>query len=234
MRIDLEDLRRHYASLADEELVATDPDELTEAAKAVYEKEFARRKLPSRPEVGAAGERDDRTALIDQPDEIEDGVGEFDIDTGPPPDWLEDAAQACAFSSLPVMNPNDVEKAAKARIALRRAGIPCYITSGEEDDPPPEPDAPVVHPFVYVMVPGALGLHATSILDREIFNEEKEAAWRNHLGRLSDTEVSALDPEVFCAGPLDLAARLTKAYDDEIARRQLQPRDTSRRGTGAG
>ena len=30
------------------------------------------------------------------------------------------------------------------------------------------------------MAPGRLALHATSVLDREMFNEEKEEAWRNH------------------------------------------------------
>jgi hypothetical protein len=84
------------------------------------------------------------------------------------------------------------------------------------------------------MVPGALALNATSILDREIFNEEREAAWRNHFEELSDAELSALDPEIFCAGLLDLVARLRGAYDDETARRQLKPRDTNSRGAGEG
>ena len=50
MRIDLEDLRRHYAELSDEELEEIEAADLTEAARAVFQAEFARRLLP-RPEA---------------------------------------------------------------------------------------------------------------------------------------------------------------------------------------
>ena len=75
------------------------------------------------------------------------------------------------------------------------------------------------------MVPGGLALHATSVLDRDMFNEEKEEAWRNHFEELSDSELQALDPDLFCAGYLDLVARLRRAYDNEIARRELRSRE---------
>jgi len=223
MRIDLAELRRHYASLSDGELNALDRSELTEEAVPLFDEELARRKLTE----GQAGENlcepDDGATALDQPGEIREG-GEFDIfldDAGPPPDWLEDAAYACGFVNA--AGTFGVARAAKARAVLRAAGIPCYITLTQED--PPKADLPP--PFVNVMVPGALGLQATSILDRDIFNEEEEAAWRTHLKALSDSDLSALKPEIFCAGLLDRVARLTRAYEDEIARRQLKPRAAS-------
>jgi hypothetical protein len=82
------------------------------------------------------------------------------------------------------------------------------------------------------MVPGGLALHATSVLDREMFNEEKEEAWRNHFEELSDRELQALNPEVFCAGYLDLVARLRRAYEDEVARRNPERGDPSTRAAG--
>jgi hypothetical protein len=45
LQIDLESLRRHYAALPDEALLAIDRDELVEAAQACYDQELAQRKL---------------------------------------------------------------------------------------------------------------------------------------------------------------------------------------------
>ncbi len=70
------------------------------------------------------------------------------------------------------------------------------------------------------MVPGALNLHATSVLDRDLFNADQEENWRTHLEALSDEELAKLSPQVFCAGLLDRAARLKKAYEDEVTRRK--------------
>ena len=231
MRIDSEDLRRHYESLADEELAAIDAEDLTEAARAVYESELARRGPNIRGEAEGPSET---PPSLDRQEEVDESAidaenaaspAEFDIDVGPPPDWLEDAACACSF----VLRPNErvfpvLPQAGRARLVLRKAGIPCRITMQKnqyEDDPPDPPP----HPLVCVMVPGGLALHATSVLDRAIFNEEKEEAWRNHFEELSDGELQALDPDLFCAGYLDLVARLRRAYDDEIARRELRSRE---------
>ena len=135
MRIDSEDLRRHYASLADEELAAIDAEDLTEAARAVYDAEVARRGLiiqqeeegPSESSAGAAslgrqGEVDGAASGSENTEE----ASEFDIDVGPPPDWLEDGACACSF----VKRPGDtvLPQAVRARLVLRKAGIPCRIT----------------------------------------------------------------------------------------------------------
>ena len=107
MRIDSEDLRRHYASLADEELAAIDTESLTEAARAVYDAELSRRGLTTpQEEEGPSESSAGATSLglqggvAETPSEFEnaEAVGEFDIDVGPPPDWLEDAACACSFA----------------------------------------------------------------------------------------------------------------------------------------
>lgn len=71
-----------------------------------------------------------------------------------------------------------------------------------------------------VMVPGALLIHATSVLDRDVFNAKQAAEWRTLFADLTDEELSALDPEIFCAGLLDRAARLKRAYREEVARRK--------------
>ena len=68
------------------------------------------------------------------------------------------------------------------------------------------------------MVPGRLALDATSVLDREMFNEEKEEAWRNHFEELSDRELQALNPEVFCAG-------ISRRATDELTRTRRHGRD---------
>jgi hypothetical protein len=100
VRIDLDDLRRHYAGLAEEELAAINADELTEAARAIYQAEVRRRDLRLPQEAGSPGEAH-FGASRDETEEIGDPVGEFDIDVEPPPDWLEDAACACSFATRP-------------------------------------------------------------------------------------------------------------------------------------
>ena len=241
VRIDSEDLRNHYASLADEELAAINPDYLTEAATAVYEAELARRGLTTiqREEEGpteaAAATREPEGEVDEFATSVEgaEPLTEFDIDTGPPPEWLEDAACACSFESRP--GDTALPPAVQARLILRRAGIPCRLTVQQEggEDQSPAADRGR-QSLICVMVPGGLALHATSILDQEMFNEEKEESWRNHFEELSDDELQALNPEVLCAGYLDLVGRLRRAYEGEIARRRLRPRDTSSRGAGAG
>jgi hypothetical protein len=213
LRIDPEELRRHYASLSDEALGALDRDELVSMAQKLYDEEVARRELTAEP--------DESAAPADPPGGVEEAEGELDgeldIDDGPTPDWLEDAACACSFG-VHYGTPY-AENAANARAALRAAGIPCYITMQREDPPSANPPP---RQFYNVMVPGALSLQATSVLDRDIFNAEHEADWRTHLEALSDEELRAQNPEIFCAGLLDRAARLKRAYRDEIARRGLK------------
>jgi len=211
MRIDPDDLRRHYQSLPDEEFSALDPDELTAEARKLYEEELARRQPAEtgRSEVASGG-----TGAAVLPEEIPDDAGRFDIDDGPEPDWLEDAASACAFATS--TGSADVPQALRARAVLRAVGIPCYFVLSQEE--PSQAGRQERH-VLSVMVPGALNLHATSVLDRYVFNEEQEADWRAHLESLSDSELHALKPEIFCAGLLDRVERLRRAYEAELARR---------------
>jgi hypothetical protein len=197
MEIDREALYRHYASLADEELLALDRDDLTELAQKCYDREIEKRGLAEAPSEPV------------QFDELSDGTPEGE------PDWLETAAVACSFTAHPgaVVAP----EAANACEALRAAGVPCQIHEVRPD--PADEDAPRFVDY-QVMVPGALSLKATSILDKKIFNPQQEAEWRAHLAELSDEDLKVLTPAIICDGFLDRAARLKRAYEDEIARRK--------------
>ena len=143
MKIDPAELRRHYASLSDEALDDLNPAELSDVARPIYEEELARRGV-------SPGEENESSAE-------------------PAPDWLEDAACACAFT-LRTATYN-VPTASTARAALVAAGIPCHVTMSR-DDPPKVDPAPQFS--LRLMVPGALALHASSVLDEEIFNEDQE------------------------------------------------------------
>ena len=213
MRINPEDFRRHYAMLSDEALFALNRAELIEMAQACYDEEVARRKAERLQEEEESGhEEEDAPTAFDPSDEPDDL---FEIDSGPSPDWLDDAACACTFAVNP--NATYTPDLAKARTVLRAAGIPCYITLEQVEAPQ---DAPRARSEYCIMVPGALNLHATSVLDRDLFNAEQEENWRAHLGALSNEELGKLRPEVFCAGLLDRAARMKKAYEDEVAHRK--------------
>ena len=194
MEIDREDLRRHYASLSDDELLAIDPADLTEVARKVYEREMEQRQL-------TAGEEVEEKAAPEQAAPAEEEEGE--------PDWLETAACACSFHTGTQSGYVRAEFAAEA---LRRAGVPCRIVPDQV-----ESGADLLN----VMVPGALNLKAASVLDRDLFNEELEESWRVHFAELSDRELRALPPGVICAGLLDRANRLRRVYEEEAARRDL-------------
>ncbi len=195
-----DDLRRHYASLSDEELQELDPAELTEVARQCYEEEIARRQLPGENTTGEG-------AVAAFEDETEEDV---EVDT----DWLEHAACACSFMAGP--GSNHAEDAARARDALLAAGIPCQLelVSGN-----PTGEQGPRHDEYRVLVPEPLNLKAISVLDRDIFNPQLEADWRAHFAELSDDELAQLAPDVMCAGLVDRVERLKRAFNDEIARR---------------
>jgi hypothetical protein len=213
MRIDPEDLRRHYASLPDGALRDINRAELTDIAKSIYDQEIAKRHPQE------TGEDQEAAESIDDFDEMVDEEVELANDAGPEPAWLEDATCACAFTMRGGVY--DVPGASHARTALREAGIPCHLVVVEE---PPARVDPAPQSSLRLMVPGGLALHATSVLDEYVFNESHEADWRANFEALSDQELRALDPEVLCAGLLDRVARLKSAYEDEMARRKLKRR----------
>ena len=197
MKLDLEALRRHYQSLSDDALLAMDREELVEAAQHCYDEELAERGLTSQEEAQAGQE-----------------YGEADFETGEDADWLQDAACACSFVSQP--GGSAATDAGNARGALQEAGIPCQVSAIEVSAASGDQPAQLEY---RVMVPGALNLIATSILDKEVFNPQLEADWRTHFQELSDEEMRALHPDVICAGLVDRIARLKRAYGDELARR---------------
>jgi len=213
VKIDANELRRHYQTLSDDEMLAIDPAELTEVARKVYEEEYTRRGLDEEPEhesehfeLPEPGAR----AIDDTDDD------DIEIDSDLPPEWSEDASVVASFLSRPGDATNAAE-ATRARKILRAAGIDCRVTllPGEEG-----PDGQVNH-YYSVMVPGALNLHATAILDRDLFNPKLEEDWHSHFECLSDKDLRSLNPDIFCAGLLDRVARLKRAYTEEMSRRGL-------------
>jgi hypothetical protein len=193
MPIDPKYLREQYASLSDEALMAIDRAELVEAAQRLYDEEVARRR--------------ENTALDDQP-----------LGDGDEPDWLQDASEVFSRVDRPGALPAD--DIADARAALEAEGIPCHVDLSElpQEEEPSNP--PPTHIW-RVMVPGNLNQHATSVLDRDIFNANFEAQWKTHLETLSDDEVLEMNPEVVFCGLFDRVERVTRAYEAEIARRKL-------------
>ena len=200
MQVTPDELRQYYASLSDEMLQEIDPAYLTDAARRCYESEFAKRDLSP----------DDRPLPAAEED-VEEG---FEVE----PDWMEYAACPCFFTAVP--GSNHAHDAERAREVLQAAGIPCHLSVASAD--PPNEDVQRFDEY-RALVPASLNLKAISVLDKEIFNTDLEADWRAHFAALSDEELRALNPEIICAGLLDRVERLTRAYNDEIARRRPKP-----------
>lgn len=136
---------------------------------------------------------------------------------GDKPDWLDEASEVYSRIDAPGTAPGG--DLADARDALESAGIPCYL---ERSDVPAEDRASAKPAQVWrLMVPGNLNLHATSVLERDIFNAEFEDQWKTHLEMLSDAELQAMDPQDTFCGLFDRIERVTRAFDEEIARRGL-------------
>lgn len=212
--------------LSDEALFALKREDLVDAAQQCYDEEVSRRKAAGVQEEESVDAWEHDPGLTGQPgdpeqdllDDAEDPDGD-----GEPPEWLEEAACACAFAVPPTSyaepGPYSPELLS-ARDILRTAGIPCHITMNQIEEPARA--KPRVHHEYCLMVPGGLNLHATSLLDRDLFNVQQETEWSAHLESLSDEELQKLRPEVFCAGYLDRAARLKRAFQEELGRRRLR------------
>jgi hypothetical protein len=196
MDVSLEYLRQHYRSLSDDDLLATDWSSLVEAAQSCYNAEIARRKLSA-------------------PQEVELGGESF----GAKPGWLEDAAEVLTWTVYPgsTLNP----QAADARDALEAAGISSYLESRRI--PPDEPSSfPSPTHEVRLLVPGNLNLEATSILERDIFNDAFVGTWQTHLEMLTDADLRAMNPKVVFCGLFDRIERVNRAYAEELDRRDLR------------
>jgi hypothetical protein len=72
-----------------------------------------------------------------------------------------------------------------------------------------------------LLVPGDLNLRAASVLDRDIFNPDFEKQWRTHLEGLSDDEIRTVNPKVAFCGLFDKVERVTRVYNEEMARRRM-------------
>lgn len=205
MKPDLEHLRRHYAALSDEALRRVDSDDLVDDARSVYLEEVSRRKLSRGDDPGD----DDGSP---EPAELD-----FDPADGEEPDWLESAGCACQFTDLP--GSQAATDAATARQVLLEAGIPCYLIMG-----PANPDAGHGEESKYLdyqlMVPGKRLMEATSVLDRDLFNEELESKWRALFEELPDQDLNEMDLDLMLAGYLDRVDRLKRAFEEELERRQ--------------
>jgi hypothetical protein len=208
MPVDPEYLREHYASLSDEALLAINREELVKTAQECYDDELGQRELASGRGVPRTdGHHSDREAEVDH-----EAPG-----AGDKPDWLEDAAEVYSRVDLPGTGPtSDV---VDARDALEAAGISCYLDLFEMPEEKSVSEKPT-HRW-RLMVPGNLNLYATSVLERDIFNAEFEAEWKTHLETLSDEELRAMTPRSAFCGLFDRVERVTRAYDEEIARRRL-------------
>ena len=135
-------------------------------AQKCYDAELARRRVaPQRETDNLAGLRD-RGTPSDQPVEGKDATHRLGIDIEVDLNWLDEAVCACTFGNQPG-SPSAAD-AESARNVLEAAGIPCHVSVREVD--PPSADLP--RSEYCVMVPGALNLQATSVLDVEIFNSK--------------------------------------------------------------
>ena len=196
MQIDLQELQQRYSDMDEDQLLSIDRDDLTEEAQSVYDYEIKRRKLNNKSFIK---------------ENAEEGADAFFDNEGEESNQMGNGACACSFTEH--YGSDAARTAANAMEALEAAGIPCWITETEEEG----------HKTLNVMVPDALIMHATSIVDRDVFNDEYESEWRTHLESLSDKELSILDPELICAGMLDRVARIKKSYTDEMKRRDFSP-----------
>ena len=202
MKPNLDSLARHYASLSDEALLDIDPSELTEAAQSVLQEEIQRRRLTA----------------TDIEFEIPESGEPLSAASAEHADWEEEASVVYSILDLP--GANAAESADSALHALRSAGIPCQMET-VEPDPDEEPVKRTPAREFRVLVPGHFNLQAASTIDRDIFNNDFESEWINHLESVSDEEVLAMKPEVVFCGLYDRINRIVKAYKAELAARRL-------------
>jgi hypothetical protein len=104
---------------------------------------------------------------------------------------------------------------------LEAAGIPCYLELIEITEEEKKLYQLPTHRW-RLMVPANLNLRAISTLQRDIDNQEFEAVWKAQLEALSDRELLATNPEIVFCGLFDRIERVTKAYEEEVARRRLK------------
>jgi hypothetical protein len=215
MQADPEDLRRYYSSLPDEALLAIDRNDLVEIAQKCYDAETDRRKLAPLSTVP----RTDRLRPVPrQSDDLSSGEAEAGVnppDAEDRPAWLDQAAEVYSVVVRPGTAAGDA--ASDAMGVLKAAGIPCHLELIEM----PEEYVPSKHRW-RLMAPANLNLRAMNTLERDLSNQEFETVWKTYLEALSDSELLAVSPEIVLCGLFDRIERVTKTFEEEIARRRLK------------
>jgi hypothetical protein len=185
MPVDPEYLRKQYASMSDDALLAVDRSDLVEVAQKCYDDELRSRALS--------------TSGVDAPD------------------WLDDAAEVISWA---VSSGQTQSRAEGTREVLDAAGIPCHLELTEAEEEEVHRDSKPTH-WLRLMVPAKFSLQAASTLERDIYNQDFEDAWKAHLETLSDDELASADPEVTFCGLFDRVERVTRAHREELERRGL-------------
>lgn len=204
MQIDRRKLGEHFASLSDEELLNTKREELTEVAQSIYDLEIANRGL----------DKASTTRRIESP-EASFNAGDYQNDGETcDPDWHQSGVLVCSMTDQP--GEDAADRISKAQMALQAAGIPSHLSVKRY--PQDRYDS------MEILVPVRYAMHAHGIVDRDVFNDEFETYWRDHLGLLSSEDLLALDPKIFCMGLLDKIARMKRVYAEEMAKRNLKAR----------
>ncbi len=216
MQIDKRQLGKHFASMSEEELLDLKREDLTETAQRIYDLEIARRGLDKIPAVGVEIEQ------------VEASISERNIrkdDDVSDPDWHSDGILACEFvdGAAHAGSENGADLASKAQAVLHAAGIPSHLRVSEDPD---TRHSQVPQKLLEVLVPVKFGIHALSILDRDLHNIRFETEWRDQLTMLSEEDLVFLDPAIFCAGLTDKVNRMKRIYAEEMAKRKLAPRST--------
>jgi hypothetical protein len=193
MPVDIEYLRRHYSSLSDQALLGIDCTELVEEARSVLDEEVRRRDIrePRLVEEAAPAPADES-------------------------DWRDSAGEV--LSRVDHAGTYPAQLIEDGRQVLEAARIPCCV----QEELIPEDRSVTAETKVWrLVVPGHLLQHASSVLDRDLFNQDFEGTWRAHLSMLSDAELRVMTPEVAFCGLFDRVARVKRAYDEEVERRGL-------------
>lgn len=204
MAIDIEHLKRHYAGLSDDALLALDRDELVEEARKCLDEEIASRGVEELPES------DD--AVVDDGDEEAPAPSEINTDWegAEAPEWIEESAMVFSAANYPGASSDPI---ANACAALLAANIPCFVQTFEIDPPNGE---------WRVLVPDHQSYRAMSVLERDLFNVEFEEGWKTHLELLSDHELREMNPRYSFCGLFDKIERVVRTYNEELNRRGLK------------
>ncbi len=203
MQIDRRELGKHIASLSDEELLNTKREDLTKVAQRIYDLEIANRRL----------DRASTTKRRIETTEASFSAGDYPNDgETSDPDWHQSGIVVCDIMDQP--GEDAADRISKAQMALQAAGIPSHLNVKRYPQDR--------YNSMEILVPVRYAMHAHGIVDRDVFNDEFETYWRNHLGLLSTEDLLALDPEIFCIGLLDKIARMKRVYAEEMTKRNLK------------